>query len=115
MSKDINLNVRRDEAAIIGKIAQRAAKIAKARRIKWKVLDFSMDVTACHANGCSLRLNDLLGADDFNFIHDVFGIRNHLNRETGRLEHHFLPRFRSVIGGTREPVEMGVGAIPEQE
>jgi hypothetical protein len=52
-----------------------------------------MDITACHLNGCPLRLGELLGADDANFAHDVFGIRRHLNRETGKLEDCFCPRY----------------------
>jgi hypothetical protein len=38
-----------------------------------------------------------LTADDFNFAHDFFGIRSHMNRETGLLGDCFVPRFyRSV-------------------
>ncbi len=42
-----------------------------------------------------LRLADLLAADDFNFAHDVFGIMRHIDRRTGRLDNHFVPRFCS--------------------
>lgn len=52
-----------------------------------------MDLTACHANGNPLRLDDLLAADDFNLAHDVGGIRRHINRTTGKLENCFVPRF----------------------
>lgn len=51
-----------------------------------------MDVIAVHANGCPLDLQKLLDADDFNFAHDVDGIYWHLDRTTGRLTDHFLPR-----------------------
>jgi len=60
---------------------------------KYRPLEAQMDVTACHVNGCPLKLQELLEADDFNFSHDIFGIRRHLNRETGQLENCFLPRF----------------------
>lgn len=56
-------------------------------------LSLHMDIEACHSNGCPLRLKDLLAADDFNFSHDVFGIRDHIDRTTGRLLDHFVPRF----------------------
>ena len=56
-------------------------------------MDFVMDMTACHANGCPVDWARLLEADDFNFIHDVGGIQKHLNRETGKLGDMFLPRF----------------------
>jgi hypothetical protein len=52
-----------------------------------------MDIIAVHANGCPLRLQELLRASRFEFSHDVFGIRRHLNRETGQLGDYFLPRF----------------------
>lgn len=53
-----------------------------------------MDLCATHANGCPLDFQRLAQADDFNLIHDVCGIARHLNRTTGRLGDHFLPRFR---------------------
>jgi hypothetical protein len=56
-------------------------------------LTLEMDLTACHANGCPLRLQELLDADNFNFAHDVLGINRHMNRDTGQLEDCFLPRF----------------------
>lgn len=52
----------------------------------------SMDVITVH-NVVGLKLDDMLSADDLNFAHDVFGIRRHLDRETGQLKDHFLPRF----------------------
>lgn len=55
------------------------------------VQSLEMDITATHANGCPLDLDKLLRADEFNFLHDVTGIRNCLNRETGELGV-FLPR-----------------------
>lgn len=59
----------------------------------YKALDIDMDITATHCNGMPLRLADLLLADDFNFAHDLLGIRKHLNRTTGELENCFVPRF----------------------
>jgi len=53
----------------------------------------TMDVSAVHANGNPLRLEDLLHADDFNFAHDMSGICNCLDRNTGKLTRNFLPRF----------------------
>lgn len=51
-----------------------------------------MDLTACHANGCPLDLDKMLTFDAFNLIHDLAGLRDHMDRETGKLSHHFLPR-----------------------
>lgn len=60
-----------------------------------------MDITAVHANGNQLDLTALLAADDSNFAHDVFGIRRHLNRDTGELEDFFTPRFSARVGQPR--------------
>lgn len=89
----INWKTTKAEAELIGKITNRAYEIAK----KYGVLDYSgrdinMDITATHCNGCKLDLNKLLGFPDFDFSHDVFGIRRHINRETGQLENCFSPR-----------------------
>jgi len=59
----------------------------------YPAMDLRMDLTACHLNGCPLQLDDLLGAEDSDFAHDVFGIVCNLNRKTGRLENCFVPRY----------------------
>lgn len=83
------------ESDLVHVIAQRALRAANRLNVKGvDLLDFEMDVCATHLNGCPLRLDDLAGtSDEFSFVHDIFGIRRHLNRETGKLENHFLPRF----------------------
>lgn len=55
-------------------------------------IDLMMDLSAAHLSH-ALRLQDWLKADKFNFLHDVAGIRHHMNRDTGELENGFLPRF----------------------
>jgi hypothetical protein len=52
-----------------------------------------MDISACHASGTPLRLEDLLTAQEFDFAHDVLGIRDNIDRTTGALGNHFSPRF----------------------
>ena len=56
----------------------------------------SMDLTACHANGCPLDLDGLLAATDGDFGHDVGGIAQHIDRETGKLQDCFSPRFAAT-------------------
>ncbi len=85
----INFNTTKKDTELITKIAQRAVKINP----DYDYMDASMDVTAVHLNDCKLRLSDLLEADDFNFAHDIFGIRRHIDRATGKLTNCFLPRF----------------------
>lgn len=66
-------------------------------------LDLEMDLTACHLNNeRKLDLQKLLEFDEFNFWHDITGISNHLDRNTGRLTNHFLPRCTAP---REEPVE----------
>ena len=74
---------------LINKIAARACDLfPMADRIT-----IQMDVACVHSNGCPLRLHDLLGADDANFMHDIAGISQHLDRKTGKLAAGFRPRF----------------------
>ena len=82
----------REKFEVQEQIAQRAAKMAAKAGVPYTVTDALMDIGATHAT-CPLRLEEFRDADDFNFSHDVFGIRRHLNRQTGRLENCFLPRF----------------------
>jgi len=56
-------------------------------------LEVTMDLTACHLNGCRLDLDGLLTATPSDLIHDVAGIMRHINRQTGQLEDCFLPRY----------------------
>lgn len=56
------------------------------------LFEVEMDLAACHLNGCRLDLAKLIAFDDFNFAHDVFGIHDHMDRQTGKLVGQFLPR-----------------------
>ena len=79
-----------DQMATIANIAARAVEMANLN--KYTRMTAILDISHCNSS-CPLRLDDLLAADDFNFAHDVFGINQHLNRETGELNDCFLPRF----------------------
>jgi len=82
-----------EELKLAEAIAKRAAKQAIDFGIEYDQLSAEMDILATHLNGCPLKLQELLDADDVNFAHDTFGIRRHLNRRTGKLEDFFDPRF----------------------
>lgn len=86
----INWNVSRVENDLIVKIAQRVERDLHSPDNRMTVI---MDLTACHANGCELKLAEFLEAEPFDFSHDYYGIRRHLNRNTGKLEGCFLPRY----------------------
>jgi len=77
---------------LISKIAKRAVEFAAKDDDKIDFISLDMDITAAH-NHCPLKLTELLEANEFNFCHDVFGIRNHINRDTGELQNCFLPRY----------------------
>lgn len=91
-----------EERAIIASIAHRAADIMErslAPDRHMGVIHIMMYLEACHCNGCPLRLNDMEHASQFDLMHDILGLRNHLDTRTGKLEGCFLPRFS---GGKRE-------------
>lgn len=90
----ISFEVTDEQEALIEKIAERADKeLFGPQGIKQSRMDTEMDLCATIAQGCPLRLDELLVADPFNFAHDIGGIRRHINRTTGKLENCFLPRF----------------------
>lgn len=89
----ISFSTNKTDDKLIKRIADRAVAMAASNNIDYAIRDAEMDITAAHANGCQLRLKELLSSDEFNFAHDVFGIRLNLNRQTGKLENHFWPRY----------------------
>lgn len=91
------------DTLVCAEIADRAVAMAESIGFNYRKQEALMDVMACHCNGCPLRLSELLAADDANFGHDVFGIRRHIDRETGQLTDCFLPRFSApvVVKGVR--------------
>ena len=88
----VSFDVSTRDQMTIRKIAARAHRIATEYGQKLDIITVGMDVTAAHCNGCPLNLVLLLESSDENFIHDIFGIEQHLNRETGKLEGLFEPR-----------------------
>jgi hypothetical protein len=86
----VSFQVDPTERYIISCIASRAKKIDP----EINRLSTEMDLVATHANGCPLDLEALHEADDFNLMHDIYGIARHIDRSTGKLENFFLPRLR---------------------
>lgn len=56
----------------------------------------AMELTACHLNGTRLNLQALSDTDDQHLQADVFGIRRHIDRGTGKLKEGFVPMFRQM-------------------
>jgi|GEM_PF-649351 len=96
----------KEEIKLITKIAARyCAKLMEMDAPPRDQQDVVMDITAVH-HQCPLKLEQLLHTDDFNFIHDVAGIEYHLNRETGKLENCFVPRYaKGIKDMTEEELE----------
>lgn len=77
---------------LINRIVLRALTLCAANGVKYDRMTAFMDISTCHET-TPLRLQDLLDANEFNFIHDILGIRQHMNRKTGQLDNCFIPRF----------------------
>jgi len=52
-----------------------------------------MDIEYCHTCGNPLDLARMAVGGDYDLMHDVIGIANHIDRDTGKLADCFLPRF----------------------
>lgn len=77
---------------MIEKIVDRLLPYAKRANVETDRKHWKMDITACHLNGTALDLEALYTAPELDFVHDVFGIRNYIDRASGKMLNHFLPR-----------------------
>lgn len=98
-----NLNVGSADLERINKIVQRYNDNRK--RLGLEPADVtltSLDLAACHLNGCPLDLVAMADpevVDDFTLSHDVSGIFSHVDRGTGKLVNGFLPRCAVAEAG----------------
>lgn len=91
---EVSFEVSVRDKELIRKLVKRADEIGLKHGVEIDKLQLEMDLCAAHANGCELRLQDLLDTDDANFSHDVFGISRFLNRATGQIPaEKFAPRY----------------------
>lgn len=91
-TRRLSFHVSRSDAARIAIAVKRAVALYETVGIPRDTLDITMDLRACRANGCRLDLAKLLAFRDFDFMHDVMGIAEHLDHDTGQLTDCFLPR-----------------------
>lgn len=89
----LNWKTSPEDRATIVQIAERAVSVYSVYGQDVDQEEVEMDITATHNNGTPLRLSEMLAADDFNLMHDIGGIYKHINRDTGKLEGFFVPRF----------------------
>lgn len=99
LQPEVSFDTKLGDMLIIRRITRRWQELSKDKRDEQ---DINMDVTAVHCNGNPLKLRELLAADDFNFAHDLGGIAMHLDRTTGKLLHHFVPRFTLSTEGSAQ-------------
>lgn len=85
----VSFEVEEENVPLLDSIVRRACKLYGTTN---NVVDITMDIKACHANGCPLDFKRLLEFDDFNFMHDINGINHHIDRDTGKLTNCFLPK-----------------------
>lgn len=93
---EIKFDAKPVDKELIRMIVERVGESRVSSNLPWDtrhVQTQTMDITACHLNGCPLKLRELLKAEDFNFMHDIAGISAHIDRRTGKLLNHFIPRY----------------------
>ena len=73
----------------IGKIADRVITINP----KYNRTTVVMDLLVLLETGVMMRWDELLNAPLFDFMHDINGINQNLNRDTYKLENCFYPRY----------------------
>lgn len=81
----------------LDQILDRAEALCRARQLPYDRFSLDLDLAATQAL-MPLRLADLLAAPDAEFLHEIQGITRCLNRLTGRLNDHFVPRFADPTG-----------------
>ena len=74
----INFYTTQEEAYLIERIADRACNVERGM----EKLRLILDLSACH-NSTPLNLQQMLYANEQDFMHDVRGITQHINRNTG--------------------------------
>jgi hypothetical protein len=81
-----------EDLEILTMIDKRAQEIAQSFEVK-APKRVASSVLLVHEHINRLDLRQLLMADDFNFVHDVWGIDKHLIRRDRKLSRAFMPRF----------------------
>ncbi len=78
----------KEEFELIAEIVNRALP----RLEDVKRLDLMMDIEFAHAD-IPIKLEELATAPEGSFMHDVTGIIQHMDRDTGKLGDCFVPRY----------------------
>ena len=84
-------------ARTISDIAHRAALLARDMGADVSPLEIENDIALAHMRGTPLHLGALLEANNVDFCHDVFGIRENIDRASGAMRDFFVPRYASQL------------------
>lgn len=88
----VRFDCSRVESDLITRIVRRAVLAGYIDDTPNALRRATMDITACHCNGCPLKLYDMLTMPEPDFGHDFNGIQRYIDRSTGKLTDHFDPR-----------------------
>ena len=96
----IKWNATLEEMKQIDEIVLKAIREGIASKTQVRLL--KMDLEAAHCNGMPLDFDQLLEFPLADFAHDVVGIHNHIDRDTGKLLDCFVPRCKKIEKPTTE-------------
>lgn len=91
------------EFALVGRIVRRASRLYRAAGINRPRVSIALDILGTHLRACPLDLVALANADDARFMHDIIGIRHHIDRDAWRLMDCFVPMFAKEEANERQP------------
>ena len=86
----------------IARIAERAYQRTRCfiGRPAYRVPQCTRDLINVHTFCCPLDFKRLLAAGDYDFLHDILGIRVHLDRRTGQIRHNYPLRCAKTSPST---------------
>jgi hypothetical protein len=90
---NINFSCSIEDKRLIGQILAKGIAMAKEYNVEIDHVLVSMDITACHCNGCPLKLYQFLLSSPMDFAHDFCRIGLNIDRKTGKLMNGWRPLF----------------------
>jgi len=96
----MKVTLSKNDQALVQKIGVRAEEMAASTTIQWPAAEAAMVVTVAHLNGCPLKLKPLLLSAPGDFAQDMYGLRNNIDRKTGKLgPSGWRPKFEDAAAG----------------
>ena len=82
-----------EDTELIERIAIRARKLLEFHGKFVPPGSIKEELIITHQEICPLRLRDLLEANDFDFLHDITGMRDHINMLDASFRNGWWPRY----------------------